>query len=665
MKYIMLDGGDFTNRDANGIPMMDGTKFPHGFPWLANFVLTNGFKLGVYGVAAPNVGLSGDIYGDYTFYGAEAAGANYFLTNGVTYYKFDAPIGTLTNGVSVWPNEGDYYGNVVSPFGINDTYDLSYLEFATLCRRASQPVFFNGATTPFGGHYSPNITTLLNYWRFSGTSTTNSMGQTIGGDIQGAHQELLLWNWINLAASQLPPQSGWNFPDFDVLNSYTMPAFERHMYACAEFGSAFQTAYPTYDTGTFWYHANTNELGNQLLRQIRARGTTPHFAYATNGCYIYTKDNLKGGKDVLVENENYNIYAGAGSGSDEGLYGRWDALVMTNSYTYNSSPYYYVFYATNAVLDPGLLGLTGTNVLITTISSSSQSTIQSSGPLSVFVKAAGANLYTINPVNSFPTYPATVSLNGLPYFNFWSTNQAGNPYTEIEPEIYYLTVNGTASYCTTLGGAAYYGINGASSFQCTAGCDGGAFFAPNSYQNFYVDGSLVATTMVWTAAGQYTNIFIPFAPTNQLLEIQSCQTVATGVGQGVLANAQFNYTNTGNYVGAFNGNAGGLTNLQASNLVGWPATNAMLGGGIINAALRSQVCFTNASFAFAQPINVNPAQVPQPVVGVTNSSGSLISITPNPSWHIVPNSIWNCTNWTMVTLWITPWITNAACTPIF
>lgn len=160
-------------------------------------------------------------------------------------------------------------------------------------------------------------------------------------------------------------------------------------------------------------------------------------------------------------------------------------------------------------------------------------------------------------------------------------------------------------------------------------------------------------------------------------------------------------TNGGNtFAGSFGGNGNGLTNLSASALppsvpttasvitangltnsyslagnvltvaIGqtniWPATNAMIGGGIVNAALPVSTCFTNASFTFGPPVNVQPNGYNQPVITVVNSSGSLIAITPNPSWHPLANSVWNCTNNSMITLFIYPGVTtNAACTPIF
>jgi hypothetical protein len=566
---ISMDGGDFTNRDTNGIPLMNAAQFPNGFPWLAKYLSTNGFRVGVYGVVSPGFGLSGDA-SDYYFYGAEAAGANYFLTNGVTYFKFDAPITPIYGTEDAWPDLYSFNGDEVQPFGVDDVYDLSYLTFVTDCRQSSRAVFFNASTRFDGLNYGANITTLLNSWRYTGMSFTNSLGQVFSGDIDGPQNEFLLWGWIGLAAQQTPPQGGWHYPDFDTLQSSTIAGFQRHMYAAAEFGSIFQVSSPSALDGTFQYHSWTNELGSALIHQIRARGTIPYLAYVTNGCYVYEKDNLQGGKDVLVENENYAALPGGNGSADENntLYQRWTELVCTNCYVYGSSNCYFSFWATNAVLDFGRLGLSGANCQVTTLCPLGNSTAQATGSLPVFLYAAGANLYTINPVNTFPT-PAgpTVNIMALPWFNFWTTNSPGNPLNELEPYVTTGNITGTSAPSMTLGGAVYYPINGAGSFQCLAGVSSTGNSSIGSRQWFYVDGSLVATTAVWTANGQSTNIFFNLSPTDQMLEIVSSN-LAT------FQAIQFNYTNSGNYNGTFAGNGSGLVGVaSATNAAYLTGTN--------------------------------------------------------------------------------------------
>ncbi len=81
MKYIIEDEGDcFSNRTVQGIPVVDRSKFPDGFPWLASFILTNGFNIGIWAIVTNNVGLSQSNSNNYWFYGAESAGSrNYGL----------------------------------------------------------------------------------------------------------------------------------------------------------------------------------------------------------------------------------------------------------------------------------------------------------------------------------------------------------------------------------------------------------------------------------------------------------------------------------------------------------------------------------------------------------------------------------------------------------
>ncbi len=110
------------------------------------------------------------------------------------------------------------------------------------------------------------------------------------------------------------------------------------MFACAEFGSAFQISSLTAFDPTFVYHSFTNELGNPQLKQDPGAWDRGNFNPRHKWLlYICTKDNLQGGKDVLVENENYAIGTGgvgSGVGSAESLFGRWSELVLTNSYVH-------------------------------------------------------------------------------------------------------------------------------------------------------------------------------------------------------------------------------------------------------------------------------------------------------------------------------------------
>jgi len=147
------------------------------------------------------------------------------------------------------------------------------------------------------------------------------------------------------------------------------------------------------------------------------------------------------------------------------------------------------------------------------------------------------------------------------------------------------------------------------------------------------------------------------------------------------------FTNIANvFGGSFTGNGSKLTNLLDTNLTSttatsqqglfynatsgqyqpqtWAITNSAVGVGQINALIPITTLNTNASFTFAQPINLVAGQYNQPIVEVTNSSGALITITPNVSWHSV--GTWNCTNWSRVFLDCIPgFTTNALCVPVW
>lgn len=615
---LSFDASLFTNRDANGIPMMNGTAFPHGFPWLCQFILDNGFKVGIYAVVTNNVGLAGDNLNDYIF-GAEDAQANYFLTNGVTYYKVDAP---LNGGSPYWgnayPNERDYFGNIVTPMA--NPWDSSYLRFVTDLRSADHPVFVNASFfINTNGQFSPNVKLLLNSYRLTQTSTANSIGMMIGGDNLGAHSPLIDWSWLNQSVVFMAPYlGGYFFPDLDPLSNHLWPDAQRKFYSAAFLGSIFQigsSIYPQFGSPFMsWYHNATNELAGSLLHQIRARQTTPKFLYATNGCLIYGKNNFSGGLDLLVLNENYAIVPG-GDGStieipqDYTPYGD-GVMQYTNDFSDNGTNYQYVFTATNAAINFAQLKLWSSNCIVTTVDNGGASA-EVVGGFSPLVFAAGARLYTLTPVASFPASTAAYrDLTAEKYFLFWATNQwdyepVFNAFNAQPPLFGGQSVTGlqlgdsTSSYVT-------WGINGASSFTALTGVDG---YGHNygGHLTFYVDGLPVYTN--WPLASGYTNVTINFSATNQFFTICASN-------RNYLGNPRMNYANS---LMTANGDAAGLTNLQASQLVGTIAmANMPTNSGILSGT-------TNTPLQDFAATNIPGGTV----IGFlgTNSSGALVVTT--------------------------------------
>ncbi|HEY5043845.1 MAG TPA: hypothetical protein VIK53_17880 [Verrucomicrobiae bacterium] len=560
---LSLDGYDFTNRDANGIPMMDGTRFPHGFPWLCNYVHTNGFKIGVYGVVTNHAGMAGDP-SDYYLFGAEDAGAAYFISNHVDYFKFDAPNGILNQyGVSVWPNEWDPITAQVVP-AIFNPLDQSYLRFVMDLKQAPYPIFINSASTPdTNGNFPPNLPRLLTSWRMTGYSGFKDklLGLSMNGDIAGPWSPLMLWSWVQGNRPLYERMNDYFYPDFDPEYGGLPADYQRHFYTCAFFGSIFQMgALLNPQAG---YHNFTNEFASPVFRQIRARQTLPHFAYATNGCVICSKDNRSGGLDVLVLNENYNEFPDGDGFSVGSPVDRRGLFGFTNSLTYQSHNYALTFYATNAPLDFGVLGLSSANVIVTSAENGAQ--LYAATGFSPLVFAAAARLYTMSPVMNFPT-PNNV-VNGVrdltlePCFAYWTTNNYGS-------ETAFGSFRGNPP---AMGGPVQgmelqwesqtaWGINGAASFTTRAGVDDYAD-GIGSQPFFYVDGQLVMSP-VFTSG--YTNLTINFSPTNQTFSIY-CGNIDCFFG-----NPQFNYP--------LAGNGAGLTNLSASAITGGITTNILTGG---------------------------------------------------------------------------------------
>jgi len=550
---LSLDGYDFTNRDANGIPMVDGTRFPHGFPWLCNYVHTNGFKIGIYGVLTNNAGFSGES-SDYYIFGAEDAGAAYFISNHVDYFKIDGPIGILNKyGISVWPNEWDPIAEQVVP-PIFNTLDESYLRFVMDLKQAPYPIFINSGTVPdTNGNIPPNLSRLLTSWRMTGYTGYKDklLGLSMNGDIAGPFSPLMLWSWVQGDAPLYGRMNDYFYPDFDSEFGYLASDMQRHFYTSAFFGSIFQMgAFLNPQAG---YHNFTNEFASPIFKQIRSRKTIPHYACTTNGCVIYSKDNQSGGLDVLVLNENYNEFPGGDGSSIDSQVDRWGLFGFTNSFNYKLTNFALTFYATNCTLDFGVLGLSSSNVVITSAENGAQ--LYATATFSPLVFAAGARLYTMTPTMNFPT-PQNV-VNGVrdltfePWFMYWTTNNYGSESIfgsfQGNPPAMGGTVQGMELQWES---QITWGINGAASFTAKVGVDdyGDGI---GSQPFFYVDGQRVMSP---TFTSGYTNLIINFSPTNQAFSIY-CPNNNCYFG-----NPQFNYSSPASAV------AGGIT------------TNILMGG---------------------------------------------------------------------------------------
>lgn len=84
-QYINMD--DYwhdTARNADGAPLADPKKFPHGIKWLADYVHTKGLKLGIYSDAGTKT--CGKCFGSYQF---EEIDAKTYAEWGVDLLKYD------------------------------------------------------------------------------------------------------------------------------------------------------------------------------------------------------------------------------------------------------------------------------------------------------------------------------------------------------------------------------------------------------------------------------------------------------------------------------------------------------------------------------------------------------------------------------------------------
>ena len=117
-------------------------------------------------------------------------------------------------------------------------------------------------------------------------------------------------------------------------------------------------------------------------------------------------------------------------------------------------------------------------------------------------------------------------------------------------------------------------------------------------------------------------------------------------------------TNTGS--GWFSGNAYGLTNVQGAAMV--TPTNALTTAP--NFALVNTSLATNQNFALQPAVNASPTAYNSLVIDITNSSGSLITITPPTGWKV--EGTWNITNETIISLYApgNRW-TNAVAYPLW
>jgi hypothetical protein len=274
-------------------------------------------------------------------------------------------------------------------------------------------------------------------------------------------------------------------------------------------------------------------LGSSLLSNIKSTRTHAAFAYSNNGCFFFTKDDLQGGKYVLVQNRNtgagigstpLTVNSGYPSGNTDD---RWRIICYTNAWVNRGITNYLYFWMTNSILDFNALGC-GQKCVVTTADYGNYGncSIDAETNLPITVFAGGSRLYHIQPVQNFSENAGIKSLIGMPYFDFYSEKEnpkwlpVCEPYSP--PDNY--MENGfikkrELAFC----GTTSYPLNGAKNFVAVMGVDN-SNNGQDGIADFYVDGNLILTVGPYTAAQQHTNIVLTFSPTNKVLTISSRNT---------------------------------------------------------------------------------------------------------------------------------------------
>ncbi|KAJ5558952.1 hypothetical protein N7535_009175 [Penicillium sp. DV-2018c] len=109
------------NRTADGSLEADTDKFPHGIPWLADYMKSNGLKLGIYEDAGNLT--CGGYPGSY---GHEKQDAELFASWGIDYLKLD--------GCNVWAEEGR---------SLREEYRVRYSGWHDVLSALSPPLVFS------------------------------------------------------------------------------------------------------------------------------------------------------------------------------------------------------------------------------------------------------------------------------------------------------------------------------------------------------------------------------------------------------------------------------------------------------------------------------------------------------------------------------------------
>ena len=647
----------YTQAASNGLAVVGsgiGTQMTNDMIFLA----TNGAD----GVQFDSVGMPGG----YSMLDLLGRAENVFMTadtNRLTYFYSNC--GIYSSGVLGWPQ---YYGSLPGNTLLNPNPDegLNY--------------FGNGGTLNlYASNYVSIATNLLAVWPYYGwmqcpghwygtwQCTPPTSGYSPNQDGAGEDLELVAGSALNM--------SSWL--DYRLTNADFIRAYFELQNQCGV------DVTPTASNALYWIetrrlsdascifcavNVSTNfagsisipwtplqvqcrsPIGQYQLDQINNDGSTTVTTVGEGG---FT-NTLTGGCDALYRiiplGTNYGNFFGAFTGNGAGI---TNVTGATATYSANG-----ILHPTNSTIVLNSGGGAAVNIDNSTITTNSSGQLQSLGggynvpPWVIFTNGLGQLCISNSGSLAAPMVLTTNGTGGT-----WLAYLSGESQTNLSSVA---MTNGFVGNDLTVGPISTGLILGNGNNSILGNASSivmNTFGEVNIIPGLQINGYPIY-------ANYYTSNAVP--------------TIAAGYGLAVSQNAE-----TGENM--LQVNDGGLTNLIDTNIVSrtalsgqvpiynstlghyvpglWPATNAMAGNGIINAAYKYEICTTNASFTLGLPINLIAGQGNEPEVTVYNTTGSLITITPNSLMYYI--GTWNCTNFTRILVDCVPGLyTNVNCVPV-
>ncbi|OQE33037.1 hypothetical protein PENFLA_c001G07585 [Penicillium flavigenum] len=180
------------DRADDGSLEWDTDKFPHGIPWLAEYMKNEGFHLGIYQD-------SGNLTcGGYTgSYGHEAQDAELFASWGIDYLKLD--------GCNVWAEEGR---------SLREEYRVRYMQWHNVLSALPNPLIFSNSAPAYFEGEAADWAVVMDWVPESGELARHS-ADVIVYSSNGSAWDSIMYNYDMHARLVRYQQPGYyNDPDF-------------------------------------------------------------------------------------------------------------------------------------------------------------------------------------------------------------------------------------------------------------------------------------------------------------------------------------------------------------------------------------------------------------------------------------------------------------------